>query len=134
MFRLWRKSRSYGRKRNKMACDAHPDWASHCGDLWRSHVQDKTGRDICDVLGPSPRSAGDWAAMIRRTGGRTMGDVITFVHGDPVSPRLAKRGDLVRSGWAIGICRGEDAEFFGGDFVPMSQVEEAWKVEGWRHG
>lgn len=118
-----------------MACDPlNPNWGNHCGDLWRAHVLSHSGRDICDVVGASPRSAADWARMIRTTGGRTMGDVISFVHGEPIPPLTAKRGDLVKRGWAIGICRGEDAEFFGGDFAPMSQIEQAWSVEGWRHG
>lgn len=61
-----------------------------------------------------------------------MADVITFVHGPAIPPRCAGRGDIVRKGWAIGICRGEDAEFFGGDFIPMAQVDQAWAVQG--HG
>ena len=28
-------------------------------------------------------------------------------------------GDVVQRGWAIGICRGDKAEFFGGEMVPM---------------
>lgn len=118
-----------------MVCDrGNPDWSNHCGDVWRSHVMTRAGRDICDLVGSSPRSAREWASMIRRIGGRTMSDVISFVHGDPKPVALARRGDIVRSGWAIGVCRGEDAEFYGGDLVPMSQVEEAWNVEGWRNG
>ncbi|QUT04848.1 hypothetical protein KFK14_17710 [Sphingobium phenoxybenzoativorans] len=105
-----------------------PDWSNHCGDLWRGHVLDSTGRDICTVVGPSPRSAGAWAAMMRRLGVRTMSAVISAVHGTPVDPRVAKRGDVVRRGWAIGICRGEDAEFYGGAMIPMRQVDEAWPV------
>ena len=111
-----------------------PDWSHHCGDLWRSHVQELFGRDITDIVGPSPRRAAAWAKMIRNAGGRSMSDVITLVHGDPISPRMAKRGDIVRRGWAIGICRGEDASFYGGEVIPMSQVEEAWSAEGWRNG
>jgi len=120
-----------------MPCDASsgaPEWSSHCGDLWRAAVRAATGRDICDVLGASPRRAGDWAAMMRRIGARSMVDVISFVHGEPIPIRLARRGDIVRRGWAIGICRGEIAEFFGGDMISLAVVDQAWPVRGWRHG
>lgn len=117
-----------------MACDADPDWSRHCGDLWREHVQRTAGLDICDLLGASPRSAADWAALIRRVGGRSMSDVISFVHGDPIPVRLARRDDIVRRGWAIGICRGDLAEFFGGDMIPMNAVDQAWAVKGGGNG
>ena len=108
-----------------------PDWTAHCGDLWRGHVLDSTGNDICDIVGPSPRSPADWAAMMRRLSARAMTGVVGAVHGAPIDHRMAKRGDIVRRGWALGICRGESAEFFGGDMVPMSDVDEAWPVRGW---
>jgi len=118
-----------------MAFDApSPDWVDHCGDIWRAHVMETVGRDICDLVGQSPRSVGDWAAMIRRTGGRSMSDVISFVHGEPISPLRARRGDIVRCGWAIGVCQGEDASFYGGDVIPMRHVEEAWSVGNWGNG
>lgn len=113
---------------------SEPGWAAHCGDLWRAHVLAATGRDICDVVGASPRGSREWAAMMRRLGVRSMSGVVGAVHGAPISPRAARRNDVVRRGWALGICRGELAEFFGGAMLPMSQVEEAWPVAGWRHG
>lgn len=105
-----------------------PAWTDHCGDRWRAHVQATTGNDICAIVGPSPRRAGDWAAMMRRLGVRSMAGVISAVHGPSVPPRMARRGDIVRRGWAIGICRGEYAEFFGGDMVAMRDVEQAWHI------
>nr|WP_238941060.1 hypothetical protein [Sphingomonas beigongshangi] len=87
-----------------------------------------TGQDICDVVGPSPRRPRDWVALMRRQGVRDMAGVISAVHGPPCPPRAARRGDIVRCGWAIGICRGELAEFYGGDMVPMRRVEQAWHV------
>lgn len=104
-----------------------PAWGEHCGDRWRAHVMASTGADICDVVGPSPRRPRDWAAMMRRLGVRDMAGVITAVHGDPIPYRQAMRGDIVRRGWAIGICRGDHAEFFGGDFVPMRDVDGTWR-------
>lgn len=108
-----------------------PDWKEHCGDLWRSHVLACTGRDICDIVGPSPRRPSEWAAMMRRLGVRAMAGVVEAVHGGAIDRRLAQRGDMVRRGWAIGVCRGEVAEFFGGVALPMPQVDEVWPVHGW---
>lgn len=103
-----------------------PDWANHCGDRWRAHVLAMTGRDICDVVGPSPRRPRDWVAMMRRLGVRDMAGVISAVHGSPIPLRRARRGDIVQRGWAIGICRGDKAEFYGGAATPMSAVEAVW--------
>jgi hypothetical protein len=105
-----------------------PDWTLHCGDRWRDHVLTTTGHDICDVVGPSPRRARDWVAMMRRVSARDMAGVISAVHGQPIAIRRARRGDIVRRGWAIGICRGDRAEFFGGDVVPMSEVDGVWRL------
>ncbi|HEX8382458.1 MAG TPA: hypothetical protein VF592_03685 [Sphingomonas sp.] len=107
-----------------------PGWDHHCGDLWRQHVLSSTGRDICDVVGRSPRSTRDWVAMMRRLGVRDMSGVIGAVHGEPIPYRLAGRGDIVRRGWAIGICRGDRAEFFGGVMVRMKYVDAAWRLNG----
>lgn len=105
-----------------------PAWATHCGDRWRTHVLAETGLDICDVVGPSPRRPRDWATMMRRLGVRDMSGVISAVHGAPIPYRQAMRGDIVRRGWAIGICRGDKAEFFGGRFVSMRDVDAAWRI------
>jgi hypothetical protein len=87
-----------------------------------------TGQDICEVVGPSPRRARDWSAMMRRLGVRDMAGVISAVHGVAVPRRQARRGDIVRRGWAIGICRGDVAEFIGGEVLPMKLVDQAWHV------
>jgi len=105
-----------------------PDWSHHCGDLWRQTVLAASGRDICDIVGPSPRRVRDWVGMMRRLGVRDMAGVISAVHGKPISTRLAMRGDIVRRGWAIGVCRGDKAEFFGGSVVPMKDVDGAWRL------
>lgn len=105
-----------------------PDWSRHCGDRWREHVLAATGRDICDIVGPSPRRTRDWVGMLRRLGVRNMAGVIGAVHGKPIPIRRAARGDIVQRGWAIGICRGDRAEFFGGDVVAMADVESAWSL------
>lgn len=107
-----------------------PAWAAHCGDLWRAHVLAAIGRDVCDIVGPSPRSRREWIALMRRVGARCMRDVIAAVHGEPIPYRTARRGDVVRRGWAIGVCRGERAEFFGGEMVAMRDVDDTWAVAG----
>ena len=111
-----------------------PGWNNHCGDLWRDHVLATTGRDICDIVGPSPRRAGDWAAVMRRVGASSMSAVVSAVHGVSVQPRQAGRGYLVRRGWALGVCRGSHAEFYGGACISMSDVDEAWPIELGRDG
>lgn len=108
-----------------------PNWDRHCGDLWRQAVLAATGRDICDVVGPSPRRAAEWAAMMRRLGARTLHNVVSAVHGPEIDLRTARRGDIVRKGWALGVCRGELAEFWGGAAVPIGGVDAAWRVTGW---
>ena len=105
-----------------------PDWGRHCGDRWREHVLAAIGRDVCDVVGPSPRRPRDWVAMMRRLGVRDISGVVSAVHGPAVRPRQARRGDIVRRGWALGICRGDLAEFFGSEMVAMGEVDEAWRL------
>lgn len=105
-----------------------PDWYRHCGDTWREHVLAATGADICGVVGPSPRRPRDWVAIMRRLGVRNLSGVVAAVHGPSVPPRQAMRGDLVRRGWALGICRGEVGEFFGGEMVAIRECDEAWRV------
>jgi hypothetical protein len=105
-----------------------PDWARHCGDLWRHHVLMRTGRDICDIVGPSPRRPREWVAMMRRLGVRDMAGVISAVHGPPIDASAARPGDVVQAGWAIGICLGPVAEFYGRRQLAMGDVDRAWRV------
>lgn len=105
-----------------------PEWSRHCGDLWREHVLSTIGFDIQTIIGALPRSAGQWAAMMKRLAVRDMAGVLSAVHGEPIPYRCANRGDIVRRGWAIGICRADQAEFFGAVFMPMRDVEGAWQL------
>lgn len=67
--------------------------------------------------------------MMRRLGASDLGGVVRAVHGESrINPRFAKRGDVVRRGWALGICRGELAEFYGGAMTPMRDVDEVWPL------
>lgn len=105
-----------------------PDWGRHCGDLWREHVLAVSGFDVCDVIGALPRRPREFAAMMRRVGARDLGGVVTAAMGAAIPRRQAMRGDIVRRGWALGICRGGRAEFYGGDMVSMIHVDQAWSV------
>lgn len=67
---------------------------------------------------------------MRRLKVHGMRGVIGKVHGKPLPYRQARRGDIVRRGWAIGICRGDRAEFFGGEMTAMRDVDEAWRLRG----
>lgn len=115
-----------------MADSVEPDWSHHCGDGWRASVLSATGRDICDIVGPSPRRVRDWSGMMHRLCVRSMSGVVSAVHGPAQPVRMARRGDIVVRGWALGVCRGEMAEFYGGVMVPMAQVEAAWPVDVWK--
>ncbi|WP_404714363.1 DUF6950 family protein [Sphingomonas sp. MMS24-J13] len=97
--------------------------------MWGRHAA-AAGVDVAASLGPSPRGWRDAAEAMRRLGVRSLSEAVRIVHGAPLgSIRMARRGDLVRKGWALGICRGELAEFYGGVMAPMQQVDEAWAIE-----
>lgn len=67
--------------------------------------------------------------MMRRLGVRDMAGVISAVHGPAIGTRQARRGDIVQIGWAIGVCRGELAEFYAGQVTPIGVIDAAWRVE-----
>jgi hypothetical protein len=71
--------------------------------------------------------------MMRRLGVRNMAGVISAVHGEPIPTRHAMRGDIVQRGWAIGVCRGDSAEFFGNQMVPMKNVDSVWRLNAAGH-
>lgn len=66
---------------------------------------------------------------MRRLGVRSMSGVVSTVHGAAIPARQARRGDVVRRGWALGVCRGDVAVFFGGETASMRDVDEAWAIE-----
>ena len=107
-----------------------PDWPRHCGDLWREHVLAIAGRDVSAIVGPMPRRPRELAAMMRRLGVRDLGGIVTAAMGSPIARRQAARGDVVRRGWALGICRGGLAAFFGDETVAMTHVDEVWSLNG----
>lgn len=66
--------------------------------------------------------------MMHQLGVRDLGGVVTAAMGPAILRRQAMRGDIVRQGWALGICRGPLAEFFGGETSPMTHVDEVWSL------
>ncbi|TZG23962.1 DUF6950 family protein [Sphingomonas montanisoli] len=106
-----------------------PEWHRHCADRAADHVLDASGIDVWKILGaPPPRSWREAADLYRRHGVRSLGELVSRALGAPVSPLLARRGDVVRRGWALGICEGELATFFGGEVSPISEIDEAWQL------
>jgi hypothetical protein len=104
-----------------------PDWDWHCAELAAAHVKEKTGRDVWKEVGGCPRNAKQAAAVMRKLKARTLRSAVTKLFGRPVKPMLAMRGDLVMSNNALGVCRGEVAEFVDG-LVHMAKAECAWRL------
>ncbi len=103
------------------------DWRTgHCAEPAVAAASAAQGRDVWAALGGCPRSWREAAALYRRLGARTLSEAVTAVLGPPLtSPRLARRGDVVLAQGALGVCRGEVAEFIGG-VLPMGEVASAW--------
>lgn len=104
-----------------------PDWPYHCAEFAASQLP----FDVWEDLGGCPRSWRDAAALYRRLGVRCLADAATAVLGPPVNPKQAMRGDVVMAGGALGVCRGELAEFVD-QMLPMRRATLAWRVD--RHG
>jgi hypothetical protein len=104
-----------------------PDIRSrHCGDLAVEAIQAKQpGRDVWAELGGRPKDWQETAELYRRNKCTTLAGVMTVLLGAPISPRQARRGDVVMARGSLGICRGEVAEFFDAT-ISMREVEEAW--------
>lgn len=106
-----------------------PDWGEYCGDRWRAHVLATTGADISEVSGSSSRRPRDWVAMMRRVTVQDMNSVMSAVHGDAIPYRQARRGDMSDVGWAIGICHGDRAEFYGDIRVPTNAPDQVLSLQ-----
>lgn len=103
-----------------------PDWSFHCAEFSARQAN----LNLWDSLGGCPRSCREAADLFRRLGVRTFRDAVTKVIGPEIPPALAMRGDFVMANnWALGICRGEIAEFMDRT-LPMRQIVCAWKNNG----
>ena len=106
-----------------------PDWDWHCAEHAARHISAAIGRDIWGEVGGCPRSPKEAADLYRRLGTRTLKGAVTALLGKPVTPKLAMRGDIVMVDNALGICRGELAEFMD-RMQPMGRAECAWRLRG----
>lgn len=106
-----------------------PDWDCHCADHAVRWVAEATGRDVWSELGGCPASPREAADLYRRLRVRSLREAVGVVLGPEVSVSHAMRGDVVMAQNALGVCRGDLAEFMD-RMLPMKAVECAWRVRG----
>lgn len=99
-----------------------PDWDCHCADF----VNGKAHLEIETRIGPLPRSWRERAEMYRRLGVRSLAELVGTLF-EEVPPLRAMRGDLVMVDGALGVCRGEWAEFMD-RMQPMKRATRAWRA------
>lgn len=101
-----------------------PDWSYHCA----AFAVERAGVEVWDKLGGCPAGPAEAAALYRRLGARNLGDAVAAVLPE-IPPLQAMRGDLVMVDGALGVCRGELAEFMDA-MQPMSRATRAWRAKG----
>lgn len=106
-------------------------WNFHCAEFSAAWLREQTGRDVWAEIGGCPRSCREAAFLLRRLNVRSLREATSRVLGDEIVPAMAMRGDIVYSPHALGVCRGEKAEFVD-RFLPMREIVCAWRVG--RHG
>lgn len=104
-----------------------PDWDGHCADHAVQWVVRQTGRDVWSELGGCPGSPKEAAALYRRLRVRSLRKAVGKVLGKEIPVSRAMRGDIVMAQNALGVCRGDLAEFMD-RMLPMRAVECAWPV------
>lgn len=103
-----------------MPCD--PDWTFHCAEF----ADARAGTQLEAALGGWPRSWTEAGTLYRRFGVRTLGDLVSKLL-EEIPPLQAKRGDVVMIDDALGVCRGEWAEFMD-RMQPMRKAQRAWRA------
>lgn len=107
-----------------------PDWRTrHCAEPAVARLREATGRDLWDELGGCPRNPREAAEVLRKLGVTSFRDAVTAVLGDPINPRLAKRGDIALVDNALGIVRGDLIECID-RMQPIARATCAWKING----
>lgn len=108
-------------------------WDRNCAMFAADCVLAQTGRDpIGDVRHKMTGARG--LADVLREGDGSLQSVVTRRLGPQVSPRLAKRGDIVgldRRGMHLGVCVGSTAlmlDDIGLKPVPMREIACVWAV------
>jgi len=102
-----------------------PDWSFHCAAFSANQLE----RDIWSSLGGCPKNCREAAKLYRRLGVRNLRAAVGKVLGPEISPSHAMRGDIVMAQNALGVCRGELAEFMD-RMLPMKEVVCAWRRNG----
>lgn len=112
-------------------------WGRHdCALMAADAIAAMTGVDLAADLRGSYDSAESAAVVMRsRYGVDDVASVAGRLFGDPITPRLAQRGDLLlldgEHGPALGICLGTHAAAPGARgmvLMPMEQWLKAWRV------
>lgn len=112
---------------------SEPDWRHHCAEPAAEQLLVATGRDIWQEVGGCPRSAREAADLYRRLGVTNFKDAVSAVLGEPVDPKLARRGAIAllecpgRGLWALGIVRGEWIECID-RMQPLSRAKCCWNL------
>ena len=107
-------------------------WGSHDCATWAARVrQSLTGAALPGFVG-TYRTARGAARAIRASGAADLCDAVTREIGTQLaSPALARRGDIVSDGAALGVCLGATAAFLGPGglvFRSMAGCAMAWEV------
>lgn len=103
-----------------------PEWHCHCAEF----ADAKAGTGLGETLGGWPRSPREAADLFRRFGVRTMADLVSCLL-EEIPPLQAMRGDVVMVDGALGVCRGEWAEFMD-RMQPMRKAQRAWSANAVR--
>lgn len=94
-----------------------------------------TGEDFAAPFRGRYSTAAGSLKALKKFGGGSLESTATAALGEPISPRLAQRGDVVLfaavDGPALAVCIGEQAAAAGPDgitWVPMDLWLKAWRV------
>lgn len=105
------------------------DWSEPCGIFMADCVVAVAGRDpLADVRGRLLTKR-DWAAWLRREGGKVA--ALTRRVGPEIPTESAIMGDVLLADGAVGIHIGCGGAFLmkeGLGMVPLSECEKAWAV------
>lgn len=108
-------------------------WGTHDCATWAADVvQALTGRDLGSAWRGSYNTVRGAMAAVKKRGADDLCDALTLELGAPLPGIwLARRGDIVSDGDALGVCVGSHAAFLGSNglvFQRMTHCNVAWGV------
>lgn len=108
-------------------------WGTHDCATWAAAVVlALTGRDLGATWRGSYSTVRGAMAAVKKRGGDDLCDAVTLELGAPLTDiLLARRGDIVSDGSALGVCVGSHAAFLGSNglvFQRMARCNMAWAV------